>query len=1666
MKRLLIILFASCMLISASAQSVTTASSSMTASPWAQQVPFDIAAEGQKFNFTTGMGGWSWDFFGYKERNWVGKNATVARLNFFGRDNTSGNLASSLSEEQLRTGITFEFGDGSAGSHNGLDTDLAIIDITGVKDILLLCDMDMRVKLKASDWNNTNRVNYYVNDIALAVKYIESKGYNVISVAPFNEPDLDANQNCGDSAPVYNTVAAAMQKNPTLKGRVCGPNTLNTDEAVTWYKTVKNSVDFINTHQLAGSFEHLIEFWKTGIADGKRAAPDEMHNVLEAMVAMNYGAEYGTWWGYEGVTRAEFANITSNGRQLTYIEDIPSFAVAGVYRYDSEADRAKAIIGTSERQAVATKFNFISQDRLAYFDGYGPAYDYMMDVPGGTAGSYMNGQTNAERTINIYTGEDVPVEPVNGQYKIVNKASGKVLSLPNGDATIRQSVYQWADGGLANQAWDVYPINKKNSADYSYVVIRNANTSTFPLYLDATAWAMDKGANVNVWSDGDAISTQPNGWQRWYLDYVGDGYYHVINHDTGLYLAVDGGSTANGANVYQWVNDGSDKLLWKFLPTDHAIDATAPATPTGLIATPQSGAVKLTWAANSDADIHGYMVYRYNTAVGIWECIGRKVQGTTFLDNTCRKGQPLRYRIRAIDEAYNLSEASAEVQSQTTSDKALIAQWIGLSLKDNTPNKMHAVANGVDYTTDGGHTAFSFDGSDDYLKLPYHAGDMKEMTFAAWVKSNSTSAWQRIFDFGNGEGEYLFLTPTNGSKMRFEIKKGGVTQGLDATTTLGTGTWKHIAVTIGTNEVAIYINGVKNASTTGITLRPSDVAPAISYLGRSQFVADPAFNGMMSDVRLYNYALSADEVKNISSEIVSVNGVDITAERIPNIADNVNNWTFTGSWTTWTSSTEDATNLTSPYVRTSKAGGSTLTKTLTYLPEGEYKLSANAYAYYYGTRNSQQLFLNDHVLTINSARNRTATLRSLTGSVSSDHTMEFGIKTTSTSSATNIAMDNVTLVYQGTTAEYIEGIENITYEMTSEASSLTGRLMNAAIKQALLDVLSGVEATLVNFTSKIASGTSAKADADAWIAAMEAVESKVVAAKLSVDSYIALGSQITAARTKAVLYPQKTCGNIDEFGLDVIYSKYVNGEYLDSEIPAAVIEVKGITNRYVMADAVEHGSASNPIDVTRFIVEQAGFDNDVYAPWQASPAPGVAYGSVEFWNTNFTFSQLLYGMPAGTYRLQTRAFYRYGYQDTNYSAHNNGTLQRNAKLYISHPECTSTADIMAISDDPSDVHEWGAWYSAQTYGGKWVPDNMQAASEAIDVRGKYQPMNGYNSVDITVSNIGDLTIGAKKETLVGGDWTFIGDFTLYYLGDGKHRVVLDEKSEVAPEIDESIIYDEVTLKRTLKAGVWNTFVSPFDIPAHMLGNWEVKELVHSSFKGEVLSLTFDNAADGIKAGVPYMVRDTTMTEHLTEIKMSHVQLCAAPQVVTTPEGHVAFTGVYHYGPMPEGAFFFSNNVFYQVPSDGDATNNNKSKAFRAYLMPQGEAAEARSLSYRTDGQFDDNDNDDDDENGDDTPGDDEGNGDDNGSGDDTPGDDEGNGDDNGSGDDTPGDDEGNGDDNGDDNGNVDDSVDSSTAVVTSIAIYNTAGERLETMQVGLNVILMSDGSIIKVMVRE
>ena len=152
------------------------------------------------------------------------------------------------------------------------------------------------------------------------------------------------------------------------------------------------------------------------------------------------------------------------------------------------------------------------------------------------------------------------------------------------------------------------------------------------------------------------------------------------------------------------------------------------------------------------------------------------------------------------------------------------------------------------------------------------------MTIATWVYSTSSSNWQRIFDFGNGQEQYMFLTPTNGSQMRFVMKNGGEEEIL-STTTLGRNAWHHVAVTIGNTEVALYVDGKVVASSTSMTIRPMDINPVRNYIGRSQFVSDPRFKGNIDDFRIYNCALSAENIAKI------YNGEDPTDINIPMVQE-------------------------------------------------------------------------------------------------------------------------------------------------------------------------------------------------------------------------------------------------------------------------------------------------------------------------------------------------------------------------------------------------------------------------------------------------------------------------------------------------------------------------------------------------------------------------------------------------------------------------------------------------------------------------------------------------------------------------------------------------------------------------------------------------------------
>ncbi|MGM0883783.1 MAG: LamG-like jellyroll fold domain-containing protein [Bacillota bacterium] len=160
--------------------------------------------------------------------------------------------------------------------------------------------------------------------------------------------------------------------------------------------------------------------------------------------------------------------------------------------------------------------------------------------------------------------------------------------------------------------------------------------------------------------------------------------------------------------------------------------------------------------------------------------------------------------------------------------------------------------------------AIGLNGTDSYVTLPaaHPSANFDQITMATWVYWNGGNQWQRLFDFGNNTNQYMFLTPRSGSNtMRFAIKNGGGEQSVQ-TSQLAAGQWVHVAVTLGGGTAKLYVNGEEKASANGITIKPSDFKPSKNYIGKSQF-NDPLFNGMVDEFRVYNYVLSAEEIKAV-----------------------------------------------------------------------------------------------------------------------------------------------------------------------------------------------------------------------------------------------------------------------------------------------------------------------------------------------------------------------------------------------------------------------------------------------------------------------------------------------------------------------------------------------------------------------------------------------------------------------------------------------------------------------------------------------------------------------------------------------------------------------------------------------------------------------------------
>ncbi len=192
-------------------------------------------------------------------------------------------------------------------------------------------------------------------------------------------------------------------------------------------------------------------------------------------------------------------------------------------------------------------------------------------------------------------------------------------------------------------------------------------------------------------------------------------------------------------------------------------------------------------------------------------------------------------------------------------------------IPDLVGNADGTVVGGATFTGDG---KLTFDGAGGYVDLPNGIiSALTNATFEAWLTHNGSANWARVFDFGNNTGgedntgtgtSYLFLAAQGAPGFRFALKPDANSSEnpiLDGPGPLPTAQQVYVAVTYSPSGgvAKLYTNGTLVAS--GPAPTPlSTIDDVNNWLGRSQFTPDPFFTGTMDEFRIYEGALTADEI--------------------------------------------------------------------------------------------------------------------------------------------------------------------------------------------------------------------------------------------------------------------------------------------------------------------------------------------------------------------------------------------------------------------------------------------------------------------------------------------------------------------------------------------------------------------------------------------------------------------------------------------------------------------------------------------------------------------------------------------------------------------------------------------------------------------------------------
>ena len=206
---------------------------------------------------------------------------------------------------------------------------------------------------------------------------------------------------------------------------------------------------------------------------------------------------------------------------------------------------------------------------------------------------------------------------------------------------------------------------------------------------------------------------------------------------------------------------------------------------------------------------------------------------------------------------------SASAQVPTS---GLIGYWpFNGNAYDMSGNNHNGTVLGATLTNDrfgNPNSAYSFNGTNNYILVPGLTSTSKSYTFSLWVKpSGESRQFEYLFDTQFGRLVIGWQTSVAGYIGFFD---GGAAWQTFGNTPTGTN-WRHVVITFDNSSATakLYIDNVQSGTSRPYTSR--DISGSIA-IGSAYNYGGGFFKGTIDDYRIYNRALSASEIQSLFNE--------------------------------------------------------------------------------------------------------------------------------------------------------------------------------------------------------------------------------------------------------------------------------------------------------------------------------------------------------------------------------------------------------------------------------------------------------------------------------------------------------------------------------------------------------------------------------------------------------------------------------------------------------------------------------------------------------------------------------------------------------------------------------------------------------------------------------